>query len=217
MKKLVVFDLDGTLCYTIEDIALSVNYALTRNGFPAHSEDFIKSTVGHSVHYMIEHCLPDGVSQEVQQTVLTDYMDYYAVHSADHVRVYDGICDVLKKLKEKGCTLAVVSNKPHRDSKKMVEKLFPKGIFDGVLGMMSRFTRKPCAEPLKFMLDYLDFEEKDCVYIGDSEVDIQFAHNTNVDCISCCWGYRTVQQLKEYEANHIISNPAQILGFVEKN
>lgn len=195
MKKLAVFDLDGTLCYTIEDIVISVNHALRQSGFPERSVAFIQSKVGNSVDYLIRHCVPENTDNDKCLRVIADYMDYYNIHSMDNVSVYPGVTEQLQLLKKEGVTLAVISNKPHRDSKAMTEKLFPSGLFSGVLGMMPRFPRKPNAEPLCFMMDYLGFVPEETVYFGDSEVDIAFAANSGVNCISCSWGYRKKEEL----------------------
>lgn len=204
MNKLVVFDLDGTLCYTIEDIAISVNYALETNGYSVLSQEKIMSLVGNSVAYMIRNAMPQDETPEAIQKVFDTYTAHYAVHLCDHVRLYPKAKEALFKLKDMGFVLACVSNKPNTPCNDMIKKLFPEGLFSFVLGQMPSLVRKPDAQPLNFVFDYLDGDKNSSYYVGDSEVDVLFAHNAGIPCISCAWGYRSEDELKKAGAQKII-------------
>lgn len=197
MVRLAIFDLDGTLVYTIGDLAAALNHALEKNGFPALAERQVQALVGHSTAYMCRYALPEEAREANWQRVHADYSAYYHQHCCDHSYPYEGVLRTLVKLKNAGIKLAVVSNKPHRDTTRVVQTMFPRDTFSIVLGMMEKFRKKPDPEPLEFVLDYLDVEKQDAVYIGDSEVDIHFARNTGIDCISCTWGYRSRKELIE--------------------
>lgn len=216
MIKLIAFDLDGTLCYTMEDIAISVNYALRINGFPERSLDYVRTTVGNSTQYMIRECLPPETPAEVCERVHADYTEHYGVHSSDHTSVYPGVAETLEKLKAAGYTLAVVSNKPHRDSSRLMEKLFPSGTFAFVLGMMKSITRKPAADPLLVAMEYLGFTAEETLYVGDSEVDVRFADAAGVPCVSCRWGYRPLDVLLSAGAKHLIGSMPELIPLVEE-
>jgi len=197
MVKLAIFDLDGTLVYTIGDIAAALNYGLEKNGFPTLTEREVQALVGYSTGYMCKYALPEEAREACWQQVHEDYSEYYKKHCCDHSYPYEGVLRTLCKLKSAGVKMAVVSNKPHRDTMTVVQNLFPRDTFCMVLGMMEKFRKKPDPEPLEFVLDYLGVDKADAVYIGDSEVDVNFAKNTGVDCISCTWGYRTRKELIE--------------------
>lgn len=203
MNKLVVFDLDGTLCCTIDDIAISVNYALVHNGFAPRSQEHIMASVGNSVGNTIRTALPENAPEDAYEKVLNDFTAHYAVHLCDHVTVYPGAEETIRKLHERGYTLAVVSNKPNKACRDMIRKLFPDEPFSFVLGMLPTLVRKPDAMPLNFVFEYLDGDKNESYYVGDSEVDILFARNAGVRCVSCAWGYRTVEQLREAGATDI--------------
>jgi len=197
LVRLAIFDLDGTLVYTIGDIAAALNYGLEKNGFPTLTEREVQALVGYSTAYMCEYALPEEARAQHWRQVHEDYSEYYKKHCCDNTYPYEGVLRTLAKLKNAGIKLAVVSNKPHRDTMTVVQNLFPRDTFSMVLGMMEKFRKKPDPEPLEFVLDYLGVDKCDAVYIGDSEVDVNFAKNTGVDCISCTWGYRSRRELIE--------------------
>jgi len=214
MVKLCVFDLDGTLVDTIGDIAAAVNYGLEKNGFPMLTVQTIMRLVGHSVDYMCYHATPEEHREERWKAVLDDYNAYYAKHCCDHSTPYEGIMRTLQKLRRAGITLAVVSNKPHRDAMHVVETLFPRDTFSMVLGMMKKFHKKPESEPLDFVLDYLGIDRSEAIYVGDSEVDIAFAKNAGMPCLSVTWGLRPRSELIEAGAVTLVDDAEELLEYI---
>ncbi|MEG1525432.1 MAG: HAD family hydrolase [Clostridia bacterium] len=203
MIQLAIFDLDGTLVNTIGDLAYALNHALETCGLPTLTQTEVEAIVGYSTIYMFQHAVAEEHKDD-WQAVGEAYNAYYPKHCCDHARPYDGILHVLNRLKAAGIKLAVVSNKPHRDTLTVVETLFPKDLFSMVLGRMEKFATKPDPEPLHFVLDYFGCKPEDAVYIGDSEVDVRFAKNANMPCISVLWGYRTQAVLVEAGATKMV-------------
>ena len=213
MIKLCVFDLDGTIVNTIADLAAALNSALASQGYPTLSEAEVKAIVGYSTEYMFQHAVPAGHADD-WKPVGEFYRSYYERHCCDLSRPYDGVLRSVNRLKAAGIKLAVVSNKPHRDTLTVVNRLFPRDCFNMVLGRMSKFATKPAPEALQFVLDYFQAGPQDAVYVGDSEVDIQFAKNAGVPCISVCWGYRSRAELIENGAARILDDPEEIASAV---
>lgn len=214
MYKLCVFDLDGTIVYTIEDIAASLNRALEKNGFPKLSEREVQAIVGHSTAYMCQNALPDDARETCWKQLHRDFQEDYYRHCCDHSHPYEGVLRTLSRLKKAGVRLAVVSNKPHKDTTRVIETLFLRDTFCMVLGMMEKYRKKPDPEPLEFVLNYLGVEKKDAIYVGDSDVDVEFARNTGLDCVSCTWGYRSRKQLLEAGATCLIDDFEELLQIV---
>lgn len=205
MKKLCVFDLDGTLVNTMGDLVVALNTALTGSGLRTLNEAQIAAIVGYSTRYMFEHAVPEG-REDCVDAVGAAYDAYYPKHCCEKSAPYPGMLELLATLKNAGMLLAVVSNKPHRDTITVVNTLFPRDTFQLVLGRMPRFSIKPDPEPLNFVLDYLGIDKQDAVYIGDSEVDVQFAKNTGLDCVSVSWGFRSKQELIDAGATQIVDD-----------
>ena len=209
MVKLCVFDLDGTLVNTLHDLTNSLNYALAACGFPALSESRVAAIVGHSVNYMCEHAVPSE-SKDQSGKVLELYMAHYKEHSLDRSHPYDGMIDALNVIKQAGVTLAIVSNKPHADTVKVVSQLYPSGMFSLVLGRTEKFTVKPAPDSLNFVMDFLGVTPAESVYVGDSDVDVLFAHNAGMRCVSVDWGFRSVEEILAAGATCITSDPAKL-------
>lgn len=213
MKKLCIFDLDGTIVYTIEDIAAALNCGLTECGYPTLRIPEVAAIVGYSTNYMFEHAVPDAQSDDWQR-VGRVYQAYYARHCCDHSTPYEGILKNLTKLKNAGVRMAVISNKPHPDTLTVVETLFPRDLFNIVLGRMDKFATKPAPDALRFVMEHLGVSPADALYVGDSEVDVRFAQNAGIPCLSVSWGYRTRQELIDAGATHIIDDADEIAGVV---
>lgn len=214
MYKLCAFDLDGTLVDTIGDLAASLNYALEKNGLPVHTVQEVSRLVGHSVSYMCCMAVPEEVREARWQQVYADCDAHYALHCCDHSRPYEGILRTVSRLKAAGVTLAVVTNKPHKHAMHVVNELFPRDTFSVILGMMKKFEKKPAAEPLNFVLDYLGVAPQDAVYVGDSEVDVEFARNAGLPCVSVTWGLRPRSELIATGATCLIDDPEELLEIV---
>lgn len=205
MKKLCVFDLDGTLVNTLDDLVVALNVALADSGLRSLNEAQVAAIVGYSTRYMFEHAVPEG-REDCVDAVTAAYEAYYPKHCCEKSAPYAGVLDLLAALKAAGMLLAVVSNKPHKNTIAVVNTMFPRDTFQMVLGRMNRFPTKPAPEALHFVLEYLGIAKEDAVYIGDSEVDVQFAKNTGMDCISVSWGFRSKQELIDAGATRIVDD-----------
>ena len=209
MVKLCVFDLDGTLVNTLHDLTDSLNYALTECGFPTLSEARVAAIVGHSVHYMCENAVPPEHKDKAEQ-VLSKYQARYQAHSLDRSAPYEGMIDAVKRIKQAGVTVAIASNKPHADTVKVIEALYPRGLFSLVIGRMDKFAIKPAPDALNFIMDYFGVTSEESVYVGDSDVDVQFAHNAGMRCVSVNWGFRSVEEIRAAGATCITGDAAKV-------
>ena len=192
--KLAIFDLDGTILDTIDDLADSVNHALNENSLPARTVAEVRSFVGNGIRSLIERSVPSGTDIAVTDAVFNEFREYYKTHNAIKTRPYDGICEMLRSLKSNGATLAVLSNKADFAVQTLVEMYFP-SIFDYVAGEKVGVPRKPAPDAVNAILAELDFARGEAVYIGDSEVDIKTAANAGMNCISVTWGFRDETKL----------------------
>ena len=208
--KGVIFDMDGTILNTIEDLLNATNFALLKNGFPTHTVEEEYYFVGNGLRKTVERALPADVSPETADAVYEDMVAYYSVHSEDHTRPYDGIVDVIQKLREKGLKTAVVSNKADFAAKALVEKFFP-DCFDEVMGETEGFALKPDRAMVDEVLRRMGIQHDEAVYVGDSNVDLMTAKNSGLDCISVSWGFRQKHVLKELGAQTIIDTPEELL------
>lgn len=208
-KTICLFDLDGTLVDTLGDIAASLNVALTSLRMPALSVAQTSAIVGHSTKYMFEHAVPQDRSAEWEQ-VGEIYNAHYIRHCCDSSRPYEGVVETVSALKNAGVLLAVVTNKPHAMAIEVIRTLFARDSFQMVLGRMERFGTKPAPDMLQFALDYFGKKTEEAVYVGDSEVDVAFAANAGVECLSASWGLRTRRQLVDAGAARIIDDPREV-------
>ena len=209
MVKLCVFDLDGTLVNTLHDLTNSLNYALAACDFPALSESRVAAIVGHSVNYMCEHAVPPEAKDQAGK-VLELYMAHYKEHNLDRSHPYDGMIEAVEAIKAAGVTVAIASNKPHADTVKVVQTLYPKDTFSLVLGRMDKFAIKPAPDVLRFIMEYFGVTPEECVYVGDSDVDVRFAHNAGMRCVSVDWGFRSVEEILAAGATCITGDPKQV-------
>lgn len=214
MRKLCVFDLDGTTVDTLQDLCLSVNYALKINELPAKSAEELCALVGHSTLYMCTNAIAPALREQYTKQVLDDYNRHYARHFCDHSRPYTGMKELMDHLHTKGIRTALVSNKPHRFTARMIDSIYPNDSFSMVLGMLPKFAKKPDPEPLMFVLNELGVKPEEALYVGDSEVDIEFAKNTGMPCISVTWGLRTKEQLLEAGAGTLVDTPEELYSAI---
>ncbi len=190
-----IFDLDGTLLNTLEDLWYSTNYALKDSGFPARSLDEVRRFVGNGVAKLIERAVPDNISDEEMQRCLTTFRSHYSVHLTDHTGPYDGIPEVMKQLKEHGCRIGVVSNKFDAAVKALCADYFD-GLYDTAIGESPLTAKKPAPDSVFKAMEELGAERGTSVYIGDSEVDIETARNAGIPCIGVTWGFRDGELLR---------------------
>ncbi|MBQ9991490.1 MAG: HAD-IA family hydrolase [Lachnospiraceae bacterium] len=208
--KLIIFDLDGTILDTLEDLHGSINHALSLSSFPHRSLEEVRSFVGNGIRKLVERSVPDSSSDDQLEQVYRDFISHYRLHCADHTRPYEGILEVICDIRQKGCQTAVVSNKADTEAKKLCQDYFP-GLFDFVLGQRKEIPPKPDPAPINLVLNKLGISKEKALYIGDSEVDIATAVNTGIDAFYVDWGFRTASQLKAQGAEIILSSPREII------
>lgn len=204
--KLIIFDLDGTILNTLEDLTDSTNYALEKNGFPRRTIQEVKSFVGNGIGKLIERAVPSGTGQETISKVLEDFTKYYKEHCADKTRPYEGIPQLILELRKQGILTAVVSNKADFAVQELCEQYFS-GLFDFVVGERMGIRRKPYPDSVEEVLVRLKVKKEDALYVGDSEVDIQTAKNAGLSQVSVEWGFRERDYLLKQGAEQIVQTP----------
>ena len=213
---IIIFDLDGTLINTIDDLGQACNYALAACGFPTHKIEDYPRLVGNGINKLIERALPEELRQEETVMQVREYfVPYYDEHNCDYTRPYEGIPQLLKTLKEQGHYLAVASNKYQVATEKIVAQLFP-GIFDIVLGERENIARKPDPQIVYDILSILNTQlsTTNCLYIGDSLVDAATARAANLPFVACTWGFCTREQLLTVTPDHMVNHPLEILTLI---
>lgn len=215
-KKCVIFDLDGTLLYTLEDLKNSVNFALSKNGFKERSLDEVREFVGNGIENLMRKSAPQNITENEFQLCFSDFKSHYKIHSEDNTKEYDGITDMLKTLKENNVLLAVVSNKADFAVNTLCKKYFP-DILDCAFGEREGIKRKPCPDSVNEVIKLLNVEKENCFYVGDSDVDVKTAHNAEIKCIACTWGFRSRNVLENENPEYIIDSVNEILKIVGVN
>ena len=206
---LAIFDLDGTILNTLEDLADSLNAALEQSGYPGRTLEEVRCFVGNGIRKLIERGVPEGTDETAVSQVHKDFTEYYKVHCADKTRPYEGILDLLTGLKKAGCKLAVVSNKADYGVQELCRRYFD-GMFDIAVGEREGVLKKPAPDSVNEVLRRLRVRREDAVYIGDSEVDIETAANAGMDHIIVDWGFRKAEFLKKRGAKVMVSRPEEI-------
>ncbi|MBO4404969.1 MAG: HAD-IA family hydrolase [Treponema sp.] len=218
MKKAVIFDLDGTLLDTIEDIKDSVNHALEQFSLKTHSTDTIRSFVGNGFARLIELSVEGGKDNPLFTDVLNSALSWYAGHSQVKTKAYDGIKELLSALKEKGIKTAIVSNKPCAQVKQLAEIYFS-DFMDSSLANgeneKAGIKRKPAPDMVTSLLSAMDVKPQEALYCGDSDVDIMTARNAGLDCVSVSWGFKSCSFLEEFGADKIIDTPLELLKYIQ--
>ena len=207
-----IFDLDGTLLNTLDDLASSVNFALQSYGMPIHTRDDIRRFVGNGVRLLMIRAVPDGEKNPQFEEVFNTFRQYYMQHSLDTTRPYDGIQEVLLTLRQRGCRLAVVSKKFDAATKELCKYFFPHSIEVAVGEHEAEGIRKkPAPDTVIEALSQLGVSADNAVYVGDSDVDLQTAHNAGLPCISVLWGFRDKDFLLAHGATTFITSPQELL------
>ena len=211
MKKLVIFDLDGTLLNTIADLANSTNYALKVLGYPIHEPDKYNFMVGNGINKLFERALPDG--EKTEENVLRvrqEFVPYYDQHNADKSRPYPGVTELLETLQTAGMQLAVASNKYQTATEKLIAHYFPNIKFTAVFGQREGIPVKPDPIIVKEILQIAKVQEEETLYVGDSGVDMQTAINAGVTSCGVTWGFRPRTELESFHPDHIVDNAEEI-------
>lgn len=210
MFKTVIFDLDGTLLDTLCDLHLAVNFALTTLGLPTRTKEEVRAFLGNGAAQLIACAAPADSDEGTKAKLLSLFHEYYESHSLDHTEPYPGIIELLEELKRRGISCALVSNKPHYAVVELCGRFFGDHLFP-VLGQSDRLPRKPAPDMLLHALDTLHCSTEDCVYVGDSEVDVQCAQNAGLSCICVTWGFREKEQLLNAGATVLCGDTKQLL------
>lgn len=216
MMKACIFDLDGTLTDTLESLTYSVGETLKEMGLPTITEDECRSFVGNGARVLMERSLE--AAGEVGGSRLDEGMEIYGrifdANCTYHVTPYEGITEMLEELRKKKVRLAVLSNKPHQQTVKVVGEIFREGVFDYVQGQQEGIARKPDPAGVLKLLERMHVSREECLYVGDSEVDIRTGRNAGVRTISVTWGFRTRETLLEAGAEMMIDRPKELLQSV---
>lgn len=215
MKKLVIFDLDGTLLNTIADLAHSTNYALNKLGYPTHEIDQYHFMVGNGINKLFERALPEGEkSEENVLRVRKQFIPYYDQHNADDSCPYPGIPELLSNLQAAGIQLAVASNKYHSATQKLIEHYFPKIHFTAVFGQREGRNVKPDPAIVFDILKIAGVDKKEVLYVGDSGVDMQTAANAGVTACGVTWGFRPRTELEKFNPSYIVDSAEKIQEYI---
>lgn len=215
MIKAVLFDLDGTLVNSLSDLALSTNFALEQFGFPTHETEKFKYFVGDGMPKLIERVLPqDKRDAETHKKVLECFMNHYRAHFADNTCAYEGILPLLSELEKSGFKLAVISNKAQEMAAVVVEKSFG-NVFSVVCGKREGYPAKPDPALTLEIIEELGVNPSECVFIGDSGMDMAVAKNAACIGIGVLWGFREENELKSNGADYIVKQPCEILEIIK--
>lgn len=215
MKKLVIFDLDGTLLDTIADLAESANYALKQLGYPTHDVETIRTFVGNGINKLLERALPSH--EQTEENVMrmrSHFVPYYDVHNADLSSPYPGIVYLLEDLQAKGIQIAVASNKYQEATVKLVKQYFPDIDFVEILGQREGINVKPDPSIVFDILQKTHVSKEDVLYVGDSGVDMQTAINAGVDAVGVTWGFRPRAELESFQPMGLIDKAEDLLEFI---
>lgn len=215
MKQLVIFDLDGTLLNTIADLGDATNHALSSLSLPTHPIEAYTSMVGNGVRRLIERALPPEMRADAMvDKTLAVFREYYDEHCADLTRPYDGIPELLAELASRGVSMAVTSNKYQAAVTKIIAHFFPSVPFAAVLGNRPGVPTKPDPSIVFAALNICPTPKAKVLYVGDSAVDMETARRACVESAGVSWGFRPVAELKKAYADHIVSDPDEILTIV---
>ena len=214
--KACIFDLDGTLTNTLESMTYSVNLTLKEMGLSQITKDQCRMFVGNGARVLIEESLK--VSGDPKASRIEEGMKIYGrifdQNCTYHVTLYEGIPEMLKALKDRGIPLAVLSNKPDRQTVKVVKEIFGDNIFDYAQGQKDGIRRKPEPDGVWYLMEQMQVSKEECLYIGDSEVDAATGKNAGLKTIGVLWGFRDRKTLETAGADHLIERPEELLQFV---
>ncbi|MCK9159227.1 MAG: HAD family hydrolase [Bacteroidaceae bacterium] len=212
MKKLVIFDLDGTLLNTIADLGGSTNYALKKLGYPTYPISEYKFKVGNGINKLFERALPDG--EKTEENVLRirkEFIPHYDIHNADATYSYPGMQKLLHTLQEHEIKIAVASNKYQAATEKLVPHFFPEIHFTAIFGQRNGINTKPDPVIVNDILKQAGEVRESTLYIGDSGVDMQTAKNAGVTACGVTWGFRPRTEIESYHPQYIIDHPEEIM------
>ena len=208
--KTLIFDLDGTLLDTLQDLAAATNYTLKKNGFPERTTDEVRMFVGNGIRKLIERAVPAGTSVAMQERVYADFNVYYKAHCADTTCTYPGVLQLLEEARALGCQTAIVSNKADYGVQELAKQYFP-GLLDAAIGEQAGIAKKPAPDMLVAIMEKLGADKESTIYISDSDTDLMTAANTGIPCIGACWGFRGREFLVAHGATLLAERVEDVL------
>ncbi len=211
-----IFDLDGTLLDTLEDLKNSVNYALLQKGYPERTVSQVRSFIGNGIPMLIKRAVPADTPEADFEETLAIFKAHYQIHLADNTCPYDGVPEALQTLKSNGIKLGVVTNKAHEAAVELVKKHFG-NLIDVTIGQKMSLPTKPDPSSLFEAMNLLESDAENVLYLGDSDVDVLTAHNAGVDCMGVSWGFRDRELLVSAGAEYVIDNPQEIIKILDNN
>jgi phosphoglycolate phosphatase len=209
----IIFDLDGTLLNTLDDLTDSVNYSLEKHDFPSRTIAEVKSFVGNGVKRLMDLAVPNGTPADMTASCLAMFREHYSKNMRNKTKPYNGIPELLHSLNEKGCKLAIVSNKFDSAVKELCKEYYGEYI-SVAIGDSPNVLKKPAPDSVYTALSELNSTQNVTLYVGDSDVDVHTAHNAGVKCVGVTWGFRSRELLKEVGADYIIDDPMELLSLI---
>lgn len=210
---MLIFDLDGTLLNTIDDLYNALNYALSYHGFKQKTLTETKMLLGNGIECLVAGAIDNGKESPNFEATYHTFKTYYSAHINDCTKPYDGIIPLLKTLKNKNIKTGIVSNKYDEGVQKLATEYFT-GLIDKAQGTSKTIQKKPSPDAIFALIKELKAENEKNIYIGDSEVDILTAQNANLPCVSVSWGFRSKEQLLATNAKIIIDKPQDLLKLI---
>jgi len=205
--KAVLFDMDGTVLDTLDDLRDSMNYSLAHFGYPERSREHVAASLGNGAAYLAKCCAPADISEDGLKELLAFYKDWYDAHALIKTAPYEGILSLMDKLSAAGIQTAIISNKPHSAVIPLAERFFP-GVYS--VGEKPGIARKPAPDAVLAVMSGFGLKPEDCVYIGDTEVDLKTAAAAKCDCIAVTWGFRSESELITAGAKLIAHNTTEL-------
>lgn len=217
MTKLCIFDLDGTLINSLEDLADSSNFALSQMGFDTHPLEAYKHFVGNGIPKLIERMTPENKRTSEVLTELRDiFSERYNAHCLDKTKPYDGVLELIEYCHKNNIKIAVLSNKADNFAKYIVNSIFPADTFDFVMGQREDIPKKPAPDAVFKILENFSVDKSDAVIIGDSDVDMMTAKNAGIHSVGAVWGFRGKQELADAGAEFTADIPVECIEKIKK-
>ena len=214
MTDIVIFDMDGTLLNTLEDLADSVNYAIGTFGFGPRDLDDVRRFLGNGAEVLVKNCIDGRLEKDDEEKCINIFKEYYRSHMDIKTKPYDGVMDTVRILLDRGFNIAIVSNKFDAAVKGLNADYF-EGLFPVAIGESENVSKKPSPDCVNKALKELNSDFSRAIYVGDSEVDIMTARNSGLPCVSVTWGFRNEEFLKEIGTDYIIHDPKQLLDVID--
>ena len=211
--KTIIFDMDGTVLDTLEDLTTAVNHVLSEFDMPERTMEEYRRFFGNGIRYALQCAVPEGTAEDVVDRMLPVFREYYDAHCLDRTRPYDGIIGLMDSLKHRGYRMAIVSNKIYSAVKELNDRFFSDYV-DAAIGESAGVRRKPAPDTVFAAMEKLGSTKEECIYVGDSEVDHQTAINAGIPCISVLWGFRDREFLEERGAAVFADTPEELFEII---